>query len=129
MNKSMVGIILVALLAVAAYGIFGIRANVTVLGEAIPDEAEIITVKQSLELAEKGGNPEVVVKGKIVEKCPTSGCWFYVSDDTGRVRVDTQFSGFTVADHKIGSKVIVYGRAVKPQNGEAEMTALGAKFQ
>lgn len=72
---------------------------------------------------------DVTVKGEITEKCPTSGCWFYLKDGTGSIRIDTQFSGFNVLDVPSGSKVIVQGKVMQPEDGEPEMAAAGMKVE
>lgn len=129
MKKLLIVVAVAALLGAVAYGMFGKQGSGVVLGESVPADAEIVTIKQAVEMAETAENPVVVIKGKVEEKCPTSGCWFYLSDDSGRIRVDTQFAGFTVVDQKSGSEATVYGKVVKPEQGEAEISALGAEFK
>ena len=52
----------------------------------------------------------VTVRGTMIEKCPTAGCWFVLQDNTGRVRVDLKAAGFVVTDLPTGGAVAVSGR-------------------
>lgn len=55
---------------------------------------------------------QVVLKGEIIEKCPTAGCWFDLHDSTGTLRVDTKTAGFVVLTVPLHSQVTVSGRVV-----------------
>lgn len=52
----------------------------------------------------------VVLQGKLVEKCPTAGCWFRLEDPTGRIKVDTKAAGFVVTRVPLGATVTVGGK-------------------
>ncbi len=58
------------------------------------------------------GLPEqtpVVVRGTIVEKCPVAGCWFFLRDTSGVMKVDTKSAGFVVLEVPLGTTVSVGG--------------------
>src|SRR4028118_103184 len=55
----------------------------------------------------------VSLSGVMVEKCPTSGCWFRVRDETGIIRVDTRAAGFVVTNVPLQSHVTLAGTVVK----------------
>ena len=69
----------------------------------------------------------VNVKGTLVEKCPVAGCWFYLQDESGRIKVDTKTAGFVVLDVPVGTKVEVSGTVLRDGN-EALLGAQGLKF-
>ena len=127
MKKYAIAIVVIAVAVAVLYTAAGNRGGER-LGAGIPAGTEPITVAEALARASDGGDAEVVVEGEMTKKCPTSGCWFYLTDSTGDIRVDAQFAGFTVVDQKTGSNVTVYGKVVEFGDGEVELSALGAKF-
>ena len=68
-----------------------------------PADAPVVAVRDLKPAA------SVEVEGTMVEKCPVAGCWFYVQDKTGRVRVDTKSAGFVVTEVPLKTKVRVAG--------------------
>jgi uncharacterized protein YdeI (BOF family) len=56
--------------------------------------------------------PNVTLRGSIIEKCPTAGCWFQLQDRTGVLKVDTKPSGFVVTDIPLETEVTVSGKLV-----------------
>ena len=80
-------------------------------------------------LAIRGGDTgtNVVLKGVIVEKCPIAGCWFWLNDTTGMIRVDTKESKFVVTDVPLNKEVTVAGHLVE-QEGEAVVFATGLRY-
>lgn len=50
---------------------------------------------------------EVNIQGTILAQC-SSGCWFFLKDDTGQILVDLAPNHFTIP-MKSGKKVIVRG--------------------
>ena len=69
----------------------------------------------------------VVLTGIITEKCPTAGCWFWLNDTTGAIRVDTKSAGFVVTDVPLNRQVTVGGRIVDV-DGEATVHASGLRY-
>lgn len=128
MKKVIITILVIGVIAAVGYAAMNRSGGGVTLGKDIPAGVQEMTVAQATERAQKHEGMEVVLTGTMEEKCPTSGCWFYLSDDTGRIRVDAQFSGFNVVDRKVGSKVTVYGKLLRISDGDAEVSALGAKF-
>jgi len=70
-------------------------------------------------------NP-VLVKGVMIEKCPTAGCWFMLKDDTGVVKVDTKDTEFTVTGVPLNSKMTVAG--LMTDSGERRIIATGLRY-
>jgi uncharacterized protein YdeI (BOF family) len=56
--------------------------------------------------------PHVVLQGTLVEKCPAAGCWFYLQDATGVIKVDTKAAGFVVVNVPLQTQVTVAGNVV-----------------
>lgn len=71
--------------------------------------------------------PVVALRGTIVEKCPTAGCWFYLQDETGTIKVDTKSAGFVVVDLPLQTLVTVSGRVVN-SNDDVTIEATGLRY-
>lgn len=70
---------------------------------------------------------QVVVRGKMTEKCPVAGCWFMLRDESGTIKVDTKNAGFVVVDVPLQTSLIVGGRAAT--NGtERFIDATGVRY-
>lgn len=109
---------LVCLVFVAGCG----RPRGTVLGKAPKGETRTI-------LAVRNGTtpPDVVLSGIMIEKCPTSGCWFRLSDGTGTLKVDTKNAGFVVVEVPLQNTVVVAGKVVADGN-EVLLEATGVRY-
>jgi uncharacterized protein YdeI (BOF family) len=79
-------------------------------------------------LASARADSAVTVRGTMIEKCPTAGCWFMLQDNTGRVRVDLKAAGFVVTDVPTGGAVSVSGR-LRREGEEPVVVASGARFE
>lgn len=71
------------------------------------ESGEAITVAKASAVESK---KPIEITGKVVEKCPVAGCWFYLEDATGRIKVDTKAAGFVVLEVPLGREVKVSGR-------------------
>jgi uncharacterized protein YdeI (BOF family) len=71
--------------------------------------------------------PTVVVAGRLVEKCPTAGCWFRLQDETGTIKVDTKAAGFVITDIPLERQVTVAGKVVQDAN-EVTLEAAGVRY-
>lgn len=69
----------------------------------------------------------VSLNGVMVEKCPTSGCWFRLRDQTGIIHVDTRAAGFVVTNVPLQSKISVAGKVVK-RGDEKSLLASGLRY-
>lgn len=70
--------------------------------------------------------PDVTLRGKIIEKCPTAGCWFYLADRTGAIKVDTKIAGFVITKITLQTEVTVSGKIVHEGN-EPVLQATGLR--
>jgi uncharacterized protein YdeI (BOF family) len=81
------------------------RQTGTVLGKAPSGDVRNIVAVRA------GDTPPIVtVKGAMVEKCPVAGCWFYLQDATGVIKVDTKAAGFVVVNVPLQTQVTVSGK-------------------
>lgn len=55
----------------------------------------------------------VKVRGRVVEKCPTAGCWFVMESGGVPLKVDTKTAGFVVLEVPLGAEVVVQGRRLE----------------
>lgn len=69
----------------------------------------------------------VTLTGKLVEKCPTAGCWFYLQDATGIIKVDTKAAGFVVVNVPLQSMVTVSGKVVNTSE-DVSIDATGLRY-
>jgi len=120
-------VLIVLAAALVGGGIYAFRGKGSAqLGKGVPDGAQITSIQEVLSHGKALTGKEVTVKGAMTQKCPTAGCWFYVKDDTGEIRVDTAPSGFTISEIRLGKTITVYGKVVMTEGG-SEMVALGVK--
>ncbi len=83
---------------------------------------------RAINLVQGGEAPAtVVVRGRLVEKCPVAGCWFRLQDDTGTIKVDTKTSGFVVTHLRLGSTLTVGGKLAW-EGSEAVVQATGLRY-
>lgn len=69
----------------------------------------------------------VVIRGAMTKKCPVSGCWFLLHDDTGTIKVDTKSAGFVVVDVPLNTRLTVAGRVVT-NGGDRFIDATGLRY-
>lgn len=86
-------------------------------------------VGASVQTSTRDARPSQIVslRGVMVEKCPTSGCWFRLRDETGTIRVDTRGAGFVVTNVPLQSQVTVMGKVVK-RGDEKSVAATGLRY-
>ncbi len=71
--------------------------------------------------------PRVILRGVLIEKCPAAGCWFYLQDDTGVIKVDTKAAAFVVVDVPLQTLVTVSGTVVNTDE-EMSIEATGLRY-
>jgi uncharacterized protein YdeI (BOF family) len=69
----------------------------------------------------------VMIKGVLVGKCPVAGCWFYLRDKTGTIKVDTKAAGFVVLEIPLQTEITVAG--MRPPVGDFAFDAVGLEYQ
>lgn len=98
------------------------RAGSRVLGTAPSAPATTVAAART-----SPDSAPVTVAGVMVEKCPEAGCWFFLEDGTGRVKVDTKTAGFVVVEVPLRCRMEVVGQWVT--NGqEVILAASGLRY-
>ena len=70
---------------------------------------------------------DVLIQGKLVEKCPQAGCWFRVQDGSGIIKVDTKTAGFVVTEIPLETVITVSGKLVM-EGDEQLLQATGLRY-
>lgn len=71
---------------------------------------------------------DVRTSGRIVRQCPSSGCWFFLDDGTGRnVRVELGHLGIKLPQH-VGGAAEVEGRLIR-DGKDLELIGNGVQFR
>jgi len=73
-------------------------------------ESEEVAISEILERADYYNGTDVVVEGTIATEC-SSGCWFFLDDETASIYVDILPSNFVIPQ-KRGEDARVYGTVV-----------------
>ena len=102
----------------------GCRVPESLLLGVAPLETPQSTVRAML--TEKHTAP-LRLQGTIVEKCPVSGCWFRLKDDSGTVLVDLKPAGLTAAEIPVGTKVMAVG-TVQREGDVLRLRATGIRY-
>ena len=69
----------------------------------------------------------VIVHGTLTKKCPVAGCWFFLRDQSGTIKVDTKNAGFVVTEVPLNATLRVAGRVVT-NGSERLIDATGARY-
>jgi len=69
----------------------------------------------------------ITLHGTMTQKCPVAGCWFYIQDPTGSIRVDTKTAGFVVLKVPLREALTVSGK-VRRENGDTIIQASGIRY-
>jgi hypothetical protein len=69
----------------------------------------------------------VAITGRMTSRCPSAGCWFYVDDGTGDLRVDAKEGGFSVLGVPLGTRLTVSGTVVCEPGEDPQLFASGAR--
>ena len=69
----------------------------------------------------------VTVRGTMVQKCPTAGCWFMLQDASGTIKVDTKEAGFVVVDVALKTEMTVTGQLTVSE-GDPILEAVGLSY-
>ncbi|NLC58143.1 MAG: hypothetical protein GX774_15025 [Armatimonadetes bacterium] len=128
MKSAAIVVVVLAVLAAAIYLVAGPSGGQADLGQGVPAEATITTIGELTANPEAYNGKEVVVKGKLTEECPSSGCWGVVNDGTGSIRFDTAASGWAMPLGKTGSEITVRGSVSVSETGTPQIAAIGAKL-
>ncbi len=88
-------------------------------------EKKVVSVKDIYTNPNEYLDKTVRLEGKIVREC-SSGCWFFLEDETGTIYVDINPSGLSIPP-KVGKKVVVEG-VPENKNGRITINGKGVEF-
>src|SRR5438552_772951 len=66
----------------------------------------------------------ISLTGRMTERCPTAGCWFYLNDGTGDLRVDAQEGNFSVSGLPIGARLTVFGKVIQEPGEDLQLAGV-----
>jgi len=69
----------------------------------------------------------ISLTGRMTERCPTAGCWFYLNDGTGDLRVDAGAGNFSVSGLPVGARLTVYGKIIQEPGEDPQLAAVGVR--
>lgn len=93
-----------------------------------------VTLTETTTIAAILANPEeyhdknVRIEGNITEVCQTMGCWFYVADETQRIKVDLEMhraDTYTIPKNSKGKKSVVQGIVHFTENAPVYIRGFG----
>ena len=116
---------LVVLGLIAAGVWYVVRPQPQTLGT--PPAAEV-AARPIGELTTDDVGQTVRIEGTIAKECPHTGCWAYVEDDSGQIRIDTNKGGFSLPLKREGSRIVVTGTLEVKDNGDLELSATSARL-
>ena len=125
-NIKLIGVLLIIILIIL--GISGCSGNSSDKSERYGvdiAEKEVTSVKDIYTNPNKYLSQTVRLEGKIVREC-SSGCWFFLEDETGTIFVDINPSGLSIPP-KVGKKVVVEG-VPENKNGRISIIGKGVEF-
>ncbi|MBI3944480.1 MAG: hypothetical protein HY321_01025 [Armatimonadetes bacterium] len=127
--KSIVTIVAVlAVLGAAIYFVAAPSSGGAQHGQGVSESAPVVAIRDLTANPQAYEGKEVVVKGKMAEQCPTTGCWGVINDGTGAVRFDSAASGWALPTGQMGKQMTVRGIVSVNETGTPEIAAVGARL-
>jgi len=87
-------------------------------------QTPVVAISALLSAPKKYDKKLVTVSGIVSRECP-AGCWWYVKDTGGEIRVSSG-QGLTIKLHQEGHKIQTTGTLVKTDVGNYELDAVTA---
>jgi len=125
-NMKLIGVLLIIILIIL--GISGCSSNSSDKSERYGvniTEKKVVSIKDIYTNPNEYLNQTVRLEGKIIREC-SSGCWFFLEDNTGTIYVDINPSGLSIPP-KVGKKVVVEG-VPENKNGRISVVGKGVEF-
>jgi uncharacterized protein YdeI (BOF family) len=127
MKNSVIGILILAVLGMGIWYAFGNSGGGKKNSFGSGVTGAVVQIGDIQKAPVKYLGKEVTVEGQMTRECPSSGCWWYVKDQTGEIRVDSFGSNFSLPLHQEGKHVRSTGKIVKTDGGELQIAASGAE--
>lgn len=95
---------------------------------------QAVTLTETTSIADIKANPEeyhdktVRIEGNITQVCQTMGCWFYVADETQRIKVDLEMNRpdtYTIPKNSKGKRSVVQGIVHFTENSPVYIRGFG----
>jgi hypothetical protein len=128
-RRSIIGAMAVAILTVSASLVISCTGGSKSSSFGKSTETTITSIEDIQKNPEKYVNQAVTIEGKITRECPMTGCWWYVQDKTGQIRVDSKRGDFNLPLKQEGRIIRTTGIAVKTEGGELQIAASGAELR
>jgi hypothetical protein len=74
------------------------------------------------------GGKTLALTGRMTDRCPSAGCWFYLNDGTGELRVDAGAGRFSVLGVPIGARMTVFGQVICEPGEGPQFVAAGVRL-
>ena len=129
MKKVIVGVAVVAIIVIGTWYVISGEGSRNSNSFGKSTGTTVTSIADIQKSPDKYLNQVVTIDGKITRECPKSGCWWYVQDKTGEMRVDSKRGGFTLPLRREGHKIRTTGIAVKTEGGELQIAASGAELR
>jgi Domain of unknown function (DUF4920) len=128
-KKILIGAAAVALIAIGVWYVVSGEENGKSNRFGKSTGMTVTSIEEIQKNPEKYLNQVVTIDGKITRECPETGCWWYVQDKTGEMRVDSKRGGFSLPLKHAGHMIRATGIAVKTESGELQIAASGAELR
>lgn len=117
------------LLMAAGWATWSLRAasSSRVLGQP-PRAASPTTIAAVRQNPGAFSGKTVSLTGRMTQCCPSAGCWFYLNDGTGELRVDARAGAFSVLGVPIGARLTVFGTVTQEPGEDLQLAAVGARL-
>jgi len=122
-NIKLIGVLLIIILIILS--ISGCSGNSSERYGVEITEKKVVNVKDIYTNPNEYLDQTVRLEGKIVREC-SSGCWFFLEDETGTIFIDINPSGLSIPP-KVGKKVVVEG-VPENKNGRISINGKGVEF-
>jgi len=129
MKRAVVGLAVVAIIVISTWYVLSGEGNGKSNKFGKSTGTKVTSISDIQKSPQEHLNQVVTIDGKITRECPQSGCWWYVQDKTGEMRVDSKRGGFTLPLRREGHRIRTTGIAVKTEGGELQIAASGAELQ
>ncbi len=113
-------------LCLAGWLFLNVKAQ-THYGAVIAADAPLVKMADAYGNQERYLSDPVVMQGKITRQCPSSGCWFYLDDASGRqIKVELGHLGLKFPQW-VGRSAKIEGRLLQNKE-ELELVGNGVEF-
>jgi hypothetical protein len=125
MKRIVISIVVILVVGLGIWYAFGGQKKAVEFGQGVGEK--LVQIGDIQKNPDKYLNQIVTVEGELTKECPSSGCWWYLKDNSGEIRADSFGSGFALPLNQTGKWFRTTGKVIKTEGGELEISATGAK--